>query len=184
MEETIQQLKEVIISIEDKYYQRNERDFAYELYLKMKSFLTLPPRVEVTPESTKRRFNALEDILQMDDIKKYFFTKTNNTSKLIFRFPDLLIHEYDTRDNQILAIEIKRKVNTQLILKDIAKLIVYCQGSLKFKKGVLIIVNPNRRLRITEIPSISQLLKNYPEIEIWIARPQTEIEIICATNLS
>jgi hypothetical protein len=145
--------------------------------------LTLPPEVEVTPESTKKRFDALEDILQMDDIKKYFFTKTNNTSKFIFRYPDILIHEYDTRNNQILAIEIKRKVTTQLILKDIAKLVVYCRGSLRFKKGILIIVNPNGNLRITEAPRIRQFLINYPEIEIWIARPHTEIETICANNL-
>lgn len=180
----MQQLNEAILTIEDKHFHRNERDFAYELYLKMKSFLTLPPNVEVTPESTKKRFNALDDILQMDNIKKYFFTKTNNTSKLIFRFPDLLIHEYENQNNQILAIEIKKKVSEQSILRDLAKLIVYCKGSLQYKKGILILVNTNRRLRITEVPSISQLLINYPEIEIWIVKPQTEIEIICSDNIN
>ena len=184
MEEISLQLKEVIKAVDNIYFSRNERDFAYELYSKMRLMLLLPPNVEITPESTKKRFDVNDDILQMENIRKYFLTKTNDSSKFIFRYPDLLVHQYATLDKQLLVIEVKKgTVDNQSILKDLAKLIVYCKGRLKYEKGILIIVNPNRNRNLAEISEISRLLIEYPEVEIWIVRPdEIKLEIINSTT--
>lgn len=178
MKKILQELKFAIKNIDVKYFERNERDFAYELYHQMKLAIKLPPKVEITSESTKRRFNIGEDILKLKTIKKYFFNSNNNSSNIILRFPDLLIHEFDTRDNQLLAVEVKKSSNSNLILRDLAKLVVYCKGQLVFKKGILILVNPSNR-NFIEVPSIKEMLKNFPEVEIWIAKPNEPIEVIC-----
>lgn len=178
MKKIFQKLKLTIKDIDGRYFERNESDFAYELYHKMKLALKLPPKVEVTSESTKRRFDIGDDILKLKSIKKYFLNNGNKSSNIILRFPDLLIHEYDTKDNQLLAIEIKKSINSNLILKDLAKLVVYCKGQLVFKKGILILINPSNK-NFIEVQSIKEMLRNFPEVEIWIAKPNKPIEVIC-----
>ena len=75
MKEVSLQLKEVIKTVDNIYFSRNERDFAYKLYSKMRLMLILPPNVEITPESTKKRFDVNDDILQMENTRNFFSDK-------------------------------------------------------------------------------------------------------------
>lgn len=173
-------LKTAIKHIDEKYYLRNERDFSYELYSNLKNE-TFPPNVEVTCETPKRRFSFSDNVFENKLIRKCFFgNNVENTN--INRYPDLVIHQYSNRQAQYLAIEIKKTVTPALILKDLAKLVVYCRGSLKFKKGILIVLNPARR--IIEIPNVKEILRLYEEIEIWIVTPDNEIEIFNGKKLT
>ena len=97
------------------------------------------------------------------------------------RYPDLLIHEYLTRSNQKLIIEVKKgSASLSLLKKDLAKLAVYCHGRLSYKKGVLLLINPNNNKKeaITADKSIKDLLSEYSKIEIWIINYDKKIEII------
>jgi hypothetical protein len=60
----------------------------------------------------------------------------------------------------------------------------YCKSDLNFKKGVLVLFgSQNRNLRGAIIPEINEILKQFPEIEIWIARPNQFPVIYCSTKL-
>jgi hypothetical protein len=143
-----------------------------------------PIKVEVTCETVKTRFSLEENILKDDLIKKCFFKDKNNITPNVRRYPDLMVHEFETLDHQILAVEIKRVFNKELILRDVAKLVVYCNGKLNYKKGILILINSERE-KLLEIPEIRILLKEYPEIEIWIVKrsKNIDIDVICSKNI-
>lgn len=174
-------LLDAIKSIESKYLVRNERDFAYELYSKLR-VSDFGKNVEVTSESTKKRFSWNDDILRDELIRRYFFRNNQNVNRNIIRYPDLLIHEYTTLDHQYLAIEVKKRFDSELIAKDLAKLVVYCRGKLQYKSGILILINPRRN--VMEVPNINELLKRFPEIEIWIVKPdEVKLEIINSTTI-
>ena len=138
----IEQIINIIRQIETKYLQRNKRDFGYELYHKIR-LLKLPLEIEVTCETTKRRFNYTDRIIKEPLVRKYFFIDEGNENSRIHRYPDLLIHEYNTIRNQLLAIEIKKNFTRTSLKRDLSKLAVYCHGMLKCKRGVLIILNRN-----------------------------------------
>lgn len=174
-------LKSAINSIDQKYFYRNEKEFQFELYHQLRK-LDLPPRTEVTCETGKKRFSFNDEVLNDPLIKKNFFRDEINPNIPIYRYPDLLIHEYDTRDNQLLAIEIKRTYTPQSIRKDLAKLAIYCAGRLKYKNGIMIILSP-RRNSIVAIPEVPEILINFPMIEIWILNG-TDIEVINSTSLN
>lgn len=174
-----EQIINIIKQIETKYFQRNERDFAYELYHQIR-LLKLPPRVEVTCETSKRRFNYNDRIINDPLIRKYFFVDEVNENVRIHRYPDLLIHEYETTRSQLLAIEIKKNFTRTSLKRDLAKLAVYCYGGLKYHHGVLIILNRNRE-NIIEIPDLKEMLVQFPQIEIWIVR-EDNFEIINSTS--
>jgi hypothetical protein len=182
MEDIIQQLKNAIVTIDNKYFQRKERDFSYEIYHQMRRY-EYQFNVEVSSESVKNRFSLDDEILQDKLIRSCFFNVNQDINRNIIRFPDLIFHEYDTLNHQELAIEIKKIFNPELITRDIAKLAVYCYGRLKYKKGIFILVNPNPRRNVLEVPNVRELLERFPEIEIWIARPSQEIEVICSKTI-
>jgi hypothetical protein len=168
----IELLKSAIKNIERRYFERNERDFSYELYHQIR-LLKLPLNVEVTCEFPKTRFRFNDLVLEDQLVRKYFFSDEINENVRILRYPDLLIHEFDNRNQQLLAIEIKRSGNANEIKKDLAKLIVYCRGRLKYKNGVLIIIQPSNQINeLLEIPDIREMLKEYPEVEIWTVCPE------------
>ncbi len=181
METIIEQIKNAVGKIEEKYFCRNERDFAYELYYQLRQNI-YPDNVEVTCETSKKRFSITDKIFDNKLIKQNFFREFPNDNRPIYRYPDLLVHEYHTRDKQLLALEIKKRYRTVDIQRDIAKLIVYCKGSLKYKKGILILIDTPPR-NIIEIPDIRRMLEIYPEIEIWIVRPNRILEIICSDTI-
>jgi hypothetical protein len=165
-------LKNAIKRIEQKYFERKERDFAYELYHQLR-LLELPNKTEVTCEHPKHRINFNDAILQDKLIKKSFFRDGTNENKRIYRYPDLLIHEFENRDQQLLAVEIKKRGNANQIRKDLAKLVVYCRGELNYKKGILIIIQPfDISNQVIEVPEIREMLRNYSEVEIWTVCPQ------------
>lgn len=169
------QIINIIRQFEAKYLQRNERDFAYELYHQIRS-LELPPNVEVTCDTIKRRFNYNDRIINDPLIRKYFFQDEVNENTRIHRYPDLLIHEYETTRNQLLAIEIKNNFSRTSLKRDIAKLAVYCCGKLKYQYGVLIILNRNRD-NIIRIPDVKEMLIQFPKIEIWLVN-ENDFEVI------
>ena len=176
-------LRIALSNINTKYFERNERDFSYELYHQIR-ILKLPKETEVTCESSKKRFSINDTILNNKLIKRCFFSNGINENSRIYRYPDLLIHEYDNMNQQLIAVEIKKRVDPTLIKRDLAKLVVYCKGLLNYKSGVLIIINPNDISRIIEMPDIREMLKLYPEVQIWIAKPNKPIEIICKETLN
>jgi hypothetical protein len=174
-------LKTAVKRIDGHYFDRNERDFSYELYHQIR-LLKLPIYTEVTCETSKKRFNYNDGILDDNLIKRHFFSDETNGNRKIFRYPDLLIHEYENRNQQLLAIEIKKRVVPNDIKRDLAKLIVYCRGRLKYKNGVIIIVKPLNINRIIEMPDIREMLRRYPEVQIWSVEPEL-IQIYNSTNL-
>jgi hypothetical protein len=183
MNEIIIQLMNAIQNIENRYFERNEREFAYELYHQMR-MNKYPDNVEITCETGKKRFNFYDDIFRDNIIYRNFFRENQAIPNFVYRVPDLLIHEYDNRNQQLIAVEIKRKPSETTVLRDLSKLVAYCRGNLRYQKGVLIIfrygenINFNRR-------EIREILIRYPEIEIWIIRTNPiSIEIICSTNLN
>ncbi len=175
-----EELKNIIKDVNQVYFNRNERDFAYELYHQIR-LLKLPPKVEVTCETNKRRFNYSDKVINDPLIRKSFFSDEVNENIRIHRYPDLLIHEYDTLKNQLIAIEIKRNFTNASLKRDIAKLAVYCYGNLKYQNGIMILVNPNRNA-IQDIPDIKELLKKYSLVEIWIVKPGI-LEVINSSNI-
>jgi len=176
----IEILKNALNSVENRYYTRNERDFSYELYYQLRSN-DFPLNIEVSCETRKQKFSFEDNIFDDPLIRKYFFGSNNNPNRDIWRFPDLLIHEYNSKKHQQLAVEIKkaRNINNTVILKDLSKLIVYCRGRLNYKHGILIVVGA-----INTIPNekIREFLLKYSELEIWIVSPKN-IQIINASTL-
>ncbi len=168
-----------ISRIDEKYYHRHERDFAYEFYHQLR-ILKWPKNVEVTCETPKKRFSYRDPILMDTLVRQCFFNDEVNENRTIHRYPDILIHEYENRNQQLVAVEIKKQYSADSITRDLAKLAVYCKGRLKYKRGILIVINPNRNFnRILERPEVKTLLQDFPEIQIWIARPGIQLEIIC-----
>lgn len=164
-------LNVAILNVEERYFFRKERDFAYELYHQLR-LLKLPLNTEVTCEHPKARFKFSDAIFNEPLIRRNFFSDEINENKRICRYPDLLIHEFDNRNQQLLAIEIKRGGAASQIKKDLAKLIVYCRGRLKYQKGVLIIIQPRQDIdQIIEVQDIQEILRKYPEVEIWTIFP-------------
>jgi hypothetical protein len=135
----IETLKTAIKKMDSKYFERKERDFSYELYHQLRYF-QLPLDAEVTCEHPKRRFSFNDTIINQPLIKRNFFADEIDENKKIFRYPDLLIHEFENRKQQLLAVEIKKQFNLTQIKRDLAKLIVYCRGGLKYKNGVLLVI--------------------------------------------
>lgn len=178
------EVKKVLTSIKSKYIvgNRNEREFAYEFYHLLRK-LKLPKNVEVTAETTKVVFSETNVIMNNTFVIKYFDKELYSRviRGNVYRYPDLIIHEYKNKKQQLAIFEIKKRPNITKIKKDIAKLIVYCKGRLKYQKGILILINP--RLNIIEIPSITKILTEFPEIEIWVLVPNKEINIISKETL-
>jgi hypothetical protein len=182
MEDISQLVQEALSNIEEKYFRRTERDFAYELYHQMRiTWHGFPFEIETTGESKVKHLNGADMIFQHPLINQHFILGETLPS-FIRKFPDFLIHEFDTRNHQLVALEIKRTFNPNSILKDLAKLIVYCRGNLSYQKGIFILINPRRN--VLEIPNVREMLLEFPEIEIWIARPNTNIEIINSNNIN
>lgn len=179
----IEILKNALNVIDDRYYNRNERDFSYELYYQLRNH-NFPLNIEVSCETRKQQFSFDDKVFSNPLIRKYFFGSNKNPNRNIWRFPDLLIHQYDNKDNQQLAIEIKRgrNLSNTSILKDLAKLIVYCRGRLNYKQGIFIVIAPV--INIVRIPNekTKELLHKHPEIEIWVVKP-SNIQIINSITL-
>lgn len=175
------QVKEAIQKMESKYFERGERDFSYELYHQLRSMKIEEP-VEVTCETGKAKSLSLRDsIFNNELIRQYFFTENNNDNFTYRRIPDLLFHEYYTRDHQLLAVEIKKTISQINVLKDLAKLAVYCHGRLKYKNGVLILINADEN-RVRNFPQVRNFLTQFPELEIWIVRHGFPTVIICGND--
>ena len=182
MEAIINELESAIESIESKYFSRQERDFAYELYHQMR-LRELPNQVEVTCETGKKRFNYGDKVFSNRIICENFFKNNPNVPDFIYRVPDLLIHEYKNREQQLIAVEIKKNPSNNEILRDLSKLTAYCYGNLNYKKGILMLFKYNRNT-IKEYKQIKELLKQYEKIEIWIITPEKKIDIICSNNIN
>jgi hypothetical protein len=164
-------LRIAIKNINEKYFFRKERDFSHELYHQIR-LQKLPLDTEVTCEHPKRRFSHSDTIFEDPLVKRYFFADEIDEAKKIFRYPDLLIHEFENRTQQLLAVEIKKQFNVSQIKRDLAKLIVYCRGRLRYKNGVLIITQQANTRRIIEVRDIREMLRKYPEVEIWTVCPE------------
>jgi hypothetical protein len=170
-------------NIKARYFQRGERDFSYELYHQLRLMKEIKEPVEVTCETGKTKLITLRDsIFKNDLIRQHFFVEDTYNNFVYRRIPDLIIHEYNTRDHQLLAIEIKKAITRQNVLKDLAKLAVYCHGRLKYKKGILILVNADER-RVRQFPNVNRFLTEFPELEIWIVRHGQPPIIICRDNI-
>lgn len=174
-------LKETIKKINIEYLHRNERAFTYELYHQLR-LMELPNKTEVTCETKKNQFHTTDVEKFNPIIKKYFYNNEEIINLKIYKYPDLLIHEYLTINNQLLAIEVKKRFNPNSFVKDLAKLAAYCTGRLKYKNGIMIILSP-RRDSIVEIPEVPEILINFPMIEIWILN-ELNIEVINSLSLN
>lgn len=184
MEEITDLLKTTLIEIDIIYFQRNERDFTYEVYHKIRETV-LNDGIEITAETPKSGHKIPKELLEDDFFIKYFFNKNNFDFEngKFSRTPDLLFHEYINRNQQLVAFEVKNAFeNLTKIKVDLAKLAFYNRGPLKYKKCILLLYSNNNRVSDIYIQEIKDFLKRYPEIEIWIVKPQTKIEIICSKS--
>lgn len=173
----LENLEKSIKKIDAIYLKRNERDFSYELYHQIRK-LNFGKNFGVTSETVKKTFlqvsgetskniiNESDEIFKDKLIKEHFFKKGSKVNSNR-RFPDLLLHDYHNKNNQILAIEIKRNNLKAGILRDLSKLVVYCYGNLVYENGILLLVNPKNEKTI-ENKDVNTILKNYPKIQIWI----------------
>jgi hypothetical protein len=168
------ELKKVLKSIDEKYFQRNERDFSYELYHKLRG---LNLDVDVTAETPKRPYRIPELLLNNSFFKNHFFkTENYDLEKNDYnRIPDLLFHQYENKNKQLIACEIKPlSTSNELICRDLSKLLYYTKSNLRYKYGVLILFSTNENdLKINRLKNLyEKALKNFFEIEIWIVYPK------------
>lgn len=171
-------------SIESRYFERKERDFTYEFYHQLRS--SIDNVVEATGETPKVASAVPINLLQNKFFKKHFYTRANLCleSEKYRRTPDLLLHEYNSRSKQLIAFEVKPLSESKdKILTDIAKLMFYVKGRLNFKKGVLILFSSEpRSTRIEAHREYSNVLVDYPPIEIWIVSPK-RVHVIWANGI-
>lgn len=163
------------------YFQRNERDFTYELYHQLRK---LKLKIDVTAETPKSSFRIPEKLINSKFFKNYFFSSENYDviHNFFNRTPDLLFHEYNNKNRQLLACEIKAlSKSNDLIYKDISKLLYYTNSSLRYECGILILFSPNDNDRkLNQLKNKYQkVLIEFPQIEIWIVYPN-RIHIIWA----
>ncbi len=170
----------IIKNIPINYFNRRERDFAYELYAQLRSNLKLPKNIEVTSETYKT--------IYFDDNQFYLPLIGNIMNQQINkkRYPDLVIHQYDSinPNNQLFAFEIKMRINIPDIIKDLKKLVMYCLGNLQYQKGILILSRNNNIDRIKMNENIRNILKEIKQIEIWNINSNKEISIINYQNVN
>lgn len=156
------------------YLQRNERDFTYELYHQLRK---LKLNIDVTAETPKSSYRFPEKLINSKFFKDYFITFENYdvVNNSYNRTPDLLFHEYDSKNRQLLACEIKPlSQRNKLIYKDIAKLLYYSESNLRYECGILILFSPNDNDRkLNQLKNKYQkVLIEFPQIEIWIIYPK------------
>lgn len=160
--------------IDEKYIRRNERDFTYELYHKLRE---LKLDIDITAETPKDSFRIPENLMNLSFFKDHFFTTENYDVQRnnYNRTPDLLFHEFDTRRRQLFACEIKPlNQRNSLIYKDLAKLLYYTESGLRYESGILMLTSQNENERkLTQLRRIYEsFLINFPKIEIWIVYPK------------
>lgn len=164
-------LSRAIESIQPKYFERKERDFSYELYHQFR-LLNLKNDIEVTAETPKSNLFGNQISVENEELRN-LLNSNGIRHEAVTRVPDIIIHEYENLNQQLLAIEIKKSASINQVKRDLAKLIAYCRGRLMYKNGVLILINPRNNInRIFEVPEIREMLRNYPEIEIWTVFPE------------
>jgi hypothetical protein len=192
MDKVLNHLRKALSEIKKGYYQRNERDFSYELYHQCRVLARIDD-VEVTCE-TPKGFSFPQSLRKNGIVTKYFHHEQNIDWKTrrFRRTPDLLYHHYDNRDHQLLAMEIKPLSTSLLKVKiDIAKLISYCYGKLRYQKGVLLLFADSEEIAsvnnlstaIVSDNEVRELLRTYPNIEIWIKPIDRDLDIYCSSRL-
>lgn len=170
--------KEIIINclkkINEIYFIRNERDFTYELYHILRG---LKLDIDVTAETPKSLCRIPEKLINSKFFKDYFFTSENYdvVNNSFNRTPYLLLHEYDNKNRQLLACEIKPlNQRNKLIYKDITKLLYYTESNLRYECGILILFSPrDNDMKLNKLKNKYQkALINFSKIEIWIIYPK------------
>ena len=172
-------------NINQRYFGRSEREFVAELYHQLRLTLSKNKKgtIEVTTETIKRQaVNYRHSVFNDSWVRQYFFMSRAYIIKGEYykRVPDLLIHEYNNRNNQLLAFEVKNAngLSSTEIKIDLSKLIVYCIGNLKYNRGILIVYGQSTKINIKEMPDIKELLEQYPMIEIWVVERRGALTII------
>jgi len=169
-----ERLKAAIHNIDSKYFVRNERDFAYEIYYQLR-LLNLQESVELICETGKNRFNNGDTVFKDKKLNK--IGKDLIAPENICRVPDILIHYYDNdnRKQQLLGIEIKKHPTISQIHKAFAKLAAYNKGNLRYQKSILFLFDFDKN-KLSEIRSITELLKNH--VDVWIIKPNKEVDCL------
>lgn len=175
------QLINSLKQISHEFMVRNERDFCYELYHQVRK---LNIGIDVTAETPKSSYRIPALLVNNSFFNNHFFSSKNFdvTNNCFNRTPDLLIHEYDNKNKQLFAVEIKplNKQNDH-IFKDVAKLMFYTESALEYKSGILILFSSNENNRkIEQLKNqFQKTLKDFSKIEIWIVYP-SRIHVIWA----
>jgi hypothetical protein len=129
-------LRSSINQIPEEYLDKTERVFSYELYHIFKSRLAnndqLTNNIVLDAELPKRRLSDAE---------------ANNLGLIdlgVLMSPDIIVHERDTANHQLLVAEIKVKqsLTRKNFIKDIKKLISL-KANYHFQNAVFILVNAN-----------------------------------------
>jgi len=168
----IKKIEHALSAIDNKYLTVDkinyERMFQFELYhqIKMQNI----EQTDLTPEFKKE--------------SKYF--RENPFSETIGNYiPDLLIHNFNNRENQNIAIEIKsiNRNNMNSIYNDIKKLMCYCHNSanaLNYRIGLLILydgdfIKKYNRVRIYKSKIKDLFNYTYNPVEIWLLKENHSI---------
>ena len=119
--------------------------------------------------------------------KESKFFKENPFNESIGQYiPDLLIHSYNNKENQNVAIEVKsiRRSAMYSIWSDIKKLMCYChaaENALNYKIGILILYDGNfiekaKRAKIYKSKILDLFNYAYNPVEIWVLQDDHTIK--------
>jgi len=146
-----------IIQIDNVYYHCTERSFCYELYFNMKNVL-----LDFDENIANRYFEKNNIILNSE------------TKKIIgnLKYPDFLIHNFESDDFQILAMEVKKedksltKINLQ---KDLEKL-TFFNKIYRFENMVFLGINISLKIFVRIINEIDNIDKFNKDIIIFLVQ--------------
>ncbi len=142
-------------NVPNEYFGKTERLFAYELYNQLRNLqYLLPQNVVFDAELPKRRLSLTEE----QDLN---LLSLNNLMS-----PDIIIHERETADHQLLVSEIKAEkyLSAKNMIKDLNKLIAL-RHNYRFNVGVFVAIN-------VDMQKIQDYIHNLNQNNLQIMWPQ------------
>jgi hypothetical protein len=185
MEMVIEECKKSLNSVPQRNYQFNERNFAYELYHQMRC--NVKTKLDISGEIEKYRLLTVKDERINDDkVWNKFNLNRRNSHR---RTPDLIIHTHETPDDNLAVFEIKKGCNSNGIIQDLSKLIVYTEGRLNYQYGIMVVFNCklddlNKFVKASPESDLKYFINTYKKIQVWCKDSEkSNLEILDYSNI-
>ncbi len=146
-------------NVPNEYFGQTERLFTYELYNQLRNLqYLLPHNIVLDAELPKRRLSLTEE----QDLN---LLSLNNLMS-----PDIIIHERDTANQQLLVSEVKAEkyLSAEKTIKDLNKLIAL-RHNYRFNIGVFVAINVNMQ-------KIKDYIHNLNQNNLQIMWPQNIVD--------